>query len=461
VRYPLAVRSSSLLEDSQRLPFAGIYRTYMVPNAAPSPDDRLADLAAAVKRVWASTYVRAVKDYVQGSPYRLEEEKMAVLVQRLCGARHGPRFYPDFAGVARSHNFYPEPPAQPADGVVAVAFGLGHTVVEGGRAARFCPRYPLHAVSSSPAAVVDSAQTEFYALDMEAERRPADEPVLARCGLESAAEDGTLARFASTWSRENDRLYDGLGREGIPVVTFAPMLRHDPFPLAEIAATLLDLGSRELELPVEIEFAANLSDPPGGVPELAVVQMRPFALGSESEDVDLASLADRRLAVRSDRALGNGRIEGIRDLVVVRRDTFDRRATRAVAAEIGAMNARLVAESAPYVLVGMGRWGSADPWLGIPVVWEQIRGARVIVEAGLPDFDVAPSQGSHFFHNLTAAHVAYLGVGPSRGEGFVDWTWLELQPAEEESARVRRIRLAAALTVLVDGRTGRGAVARP
>jgi CheY-like chemotaxis protein len=459
--YPVAVRSSSLLEDSQRLPFAGMYRTYVLPNSHPDLEARLTDLVAAVKRVWASTYFRCVKNYVSGTPYRLEEEKMAVLVQRLVGARHGNRFYPDFAGVARSHDFYPSPPIESEDGVATVALGLGHTVVEGGRSLRFCPRYPLHAIPSSPKLVLPRAQTEFRALDLSDAREPGTEPQLALYGIDAAREDGTLAPLASTYSHAEDRLSDGLGRTGAPVVTFAPLLRDATFPLARILHALLVHGRADMELPVEIEFAVNLSVPPGETPEFAVVQMRPFAVGADHEDVDLSQIQAARLVVRSTQSMGNGRIEGLHDVVFVRREGFERRLTREIAADIGRINARLAAEGRPYVLIGMGRWGSSDPWLGIPVTWDQIRGARAIVEAGFPDLDVVPSQGSHFFHNLTAELTAYITVNADGTQGEIDWAWLESQPAFEETQRVRHIRLEHPLASVIDGRTGRGAIVRP
>jgi hypothetical protein len=279
-------------------------------------------------------------------------------------------------------------------------------------------------------------------------------------GIETAAQDGALDAIASTWSREDDRLRDGLRRGGIPVVTFAPILRQDSVPLAEILTTLLEMGRRTLDLPVEYEFAVNLNAPKGAPVEFAVLQMRPFDLDTETEAVVLPEDGDPRVFLQCDRALGNGRFDGIRDVVFVRRAGFERKNTRAVATVIAAMNARLIDEGRPYLLLGVGRWGSADPWLGIPVTWDQIRGARVIVESGFEDLDVVPSQGSHFFHNLTASRVAYLTVGTAGAQGAVDWTWLESLPFEEEAFGVRRVRLDRPVTALVDGRNGRAAVLR-
>ncbi|HET6202530.1 MAG TPA: PEP/pyruvate-binding domain-containing protein [Planctomycetota bacterium] len=459
--FPLAVRSSSLLEDSQHLPFTGLYRTEMVPNDHPDPGVRLRQALRAIRRVYASTFLQRAKLYIKATPYRLEEEKMAVLVQRLVGARHGRRFYPDFAGVARSYNFYAAAPMTGADGIVSVALGLGETVVEGGKALRFAPRFPRHPVGhGSPEEILRNTQTEFSALEVGESGDSAPEGRVRRYPLEVALEDGTLAAVGSTYSSENDAIYDGLGREGVPAVTFAPVLKHGLFPLAEIARDLLEVGSRGLNRPVEIEFAANLSTPPGAPREFALLQIRPFAAGPEAEPAPIGEWDDADLLCRSRRVLGNGRIEGIRDVVVVDPARFDRSRSREVADPIARMNHRLVEEGIPYLLIGVGRWGAADPWLGVPVAWEQIAGARAIVEAPFKDFDVAPSQGSHFFQNLAASLVGYFTVGSNPRDGFVDWAWLAAHPAAEETSFVRRLRLERPLTVIMDGREGRGVVVK-
>ncbi|MCI0587049.1 MAG: histidine kinase [Planctomycetes bacterium] len=458
---PLAVRSSSLLEDSPHLPLTGLYRTEMVPNLHPDGGERLRRCLRAIRLVYASIFLQRAKAYLKATPYRLEEERMAVLVQRLVGARHGPRFYPDFAGVARSYNFYATAPMTGADGIVSVALGLGETVVEGGKAVRFAPRFPRHPIGhGSPEEILRNSQTDFFALDVGDPDGEEGGSRVRRHPIEVALEDGTLAAVGSTYSAENDAVYDGLGRPGVPVVTFAPVLKHGLFPLAEIARDLLDLGSRGLNRPVEIEFAVNLSTPPEAPREFALLQIRPFAARPEAQAVPIGRWRDGDLLCRSRRVLGNGRIEGIRDVVVVDRERFDRSRSREVAEEVARMNQRLVEEEVPYLLVGVGRWGAADPWLGIPVAWEQIAGARAIVEAPFKDFDVVPSQGSHFFQNLAASLVGYFTVGADARQGFVDWAWLAAQPAAEEGAFVRRLRLDRPLTVLMDGREGSGVVVK-
>lgn len=463
--YPLSVRSSSLLEDSQYLPYAGVYETYMVPNSHPDPKVRTIELIQAIKRVYASTFSQQAKAYTLATPYRVEEERMAVIVQRLIGASHGPRFYPDFAGVARSYNFYPSPPMAAADGIATVALGLGRSVEEGHKVLRFSPRHPHHPVQfSSTPDILRNAQTTFYALDLEGPDSRPDlmAPLkLTRYGLETALEDGTLARLGSTYSHENDAVYDGIGRRGAPLVTFAPILKHGLFPLPEILRLLLDLGEKSLNRPVEIEFAATLSTPPGRPQEFAFLQMRPFLVDREREGIDLDAFRREDLLCSSRMVLGNGRVQDVRDVVFVDRDRFDRARSRDVAREVARLNARLASRHRPYVLIGVGRWGASDPWLGIPVTWAQIAGARVIVEAAFRDMNVTPSQGSHFFQNLTTSMTGYYTIDDREEAGFVDWRWLQAQPVVEECGEVRHVRFEEPLGVHMDGAQGRGIIVKP
>jgi len=456
--YPLAVRSSSLLEDSPYQPFAGIYLTVMVPNDHADAKVRRRDLVRAIKRVYASTFSSRAKTYLRATTFRLEEEKMAVIVQRLGGALHGHRFYPEISGVARSYNFYPVPPLKAEDGVVSLALGLGKTVVEGGKAFRFSPRHPQLPVDfASPGDLLEAAQTTFYALDLTLPE--ASEEGVVQLGLEAAAEDGTLGKVASVYSPENDAVYDGLSRPGIPFVTMAPVLKHGLFPLPEALRLLLEIGERGMNTPVEVEFAVNLSPPSGETAELYFLQMRPMVVSREAFDVHLDDVPEASILCRSSRVLGNGRMDGIQHVIVVDREHFDPARSAEVAREVARMAAGLTGQ-APYLLIGAGRWGSSEPWLGIPVTWEEIAGARAIVEANLPGKHVAPSQGSHFFHNLTASLTAYFTV-ETEEDGFVDWAWLRRLPAVEEGAFVRHVRLAGSLTVIADGRSGRGVILKP
>jgi CheY-like chemotaxis protein len=461
VREPLAVRSSSLLEDSHHQPFTGVYDTRMLANDGASTEARLGEALTGIKRVYASVFRAATKRYLRATSYRLEEERMAVLLQRVVGSRHGERFYPDLAGVVRSHNFYPEPGTEAGDGVAAVALGLGRLVAEGGACRRFCPRHPWRSpLDASARALLESTQRGFWALPLGAAGHDGSLSE-AWYGLEAAEEDGTLARVASTWSAEDDTLSEGLARRGVRLVTLAPLLKHGVFPLAEVLAALADEGSRAVGAPVEIEFAVRLPGRDGGRGELGFLQLRPLALRRESEAIELGDFDPSSVLCESPQVLGNGVITGVRDLVVVDFQRFERARSAEAAAEIGRLNAALLAEGAPYLLIGVGRWGSRDPWLGIPVTWDQVCGAVAIVEAGLRDVAVTPSQGSHFFHNLTSFNVGYFTVNPSEAVGAIDWDWLDRQPERSARAHVRHLRLDSAVKVKIDGRRGRGVVLKP
>ncbi len=464
-RYPLAVRSSSLLEDSQYLPFAGIYETFMLPNGHPDPAARLERLLDAVKRVYASTFSSRAKAYLKATPYRLEEEKMAVILQKVVGSIHGDRFYPDFAGVARSYNFYPSAPMTTEDGVAAVALGLGEAVVDGDRCVRFCPRYPRHLVQfSSVKDILQNSQREFFALRMrdgapDAGGHAAFE--LERFGLETAEADGTLSALGSTYSPENDAVYDGISRPGVRLVNFAPILKHRIYPLPEILDRLLDIGSAGTGAPVEIEFAVNLTGTGEGPREFGFLQLRPLALSREMAELDLGDEDPASLLASSPAVLGHGKIENVYDAVVVDYHRFDRGRSREVAHDVARINARLAAAGIPYALFGVGRWGSADPFLGIPVTWDQISSARVIVECGFKDFRVTPSQGTHFFQNLVSLNVGYFTVNADEDQGFVDWEWLATRPAVEETEWVRHVRFDGPLVVKMNGKRNEGIILKP
>ncbi|HLM82141.1 MAG TPA: PEP/pyruvate-binding domain-containing protein, partial [Terriglobales bacterium] len=474
VSHPLAVRSSSLLEDSQYQPFTGVYETFMLGNqeANPAdPDARLAALSEAIRRVYASTFSRHAKAYVRATPYRLEEEKMAVILQQVVGTRHGERFYPDFSGVVRSRNFYPVPPMAFEDGIAAVALGLGRAVVDGGKCLTFCPRYPRNLVQfSSVEDILANSQSEFWALELNgtAEGRPGHWHE-RRFGLDAAESDGTLRALASTYSRDNHAVYDGVSRPGSRIITFAPMLKHGTFPLAEILDDLVRAGEDALGNAVEIEFAVRLPQqvesmdgkPTGQVAEFGFLQIRPLTLARDTEDLSLDDVRPEQLICQSSKVLGNGRIDNLHDVVVVDSQRFERSRSQEVATAVARLNRLLNEENRPYLLIGVGRWGSTEPWLGIPVEWDEISGARVIVEAGFRDFRVTPSQGSHFFQNLTAFQVGYFTVNPDAGEGSVDWQWLTEQPAVEEEGCVRHLRFAEPIRVLMNSRTSQGVIYKP
>jgi hypothetical protein len=467
MEHPLAVRSSSLLEDSQYQPFAGIYRTIMLPNHAAAPEERLRELLDAIKLVYASTFCRAAKSYMRSTPYRMEEEKMAVIVQKLQGALHGDVYYPAISGTARSTNFYPTAPAVDKDGVASVALGLGHLVSEGSETIRFCPKYPRHlGLYMNPGEALQYSQKQFYALRVSQHSHvgAAEGAELEMLGLEQAEKDGSLAWVGSVFSPENDAVYDGLSRPGQRFVSFAPVLKHELFPLADILSRLLRVGARGMSRPVELEFAVNLFPPAGERKEFSILQMRPMVLSMELEELSLDAEPEQVIC-RSESVLGAGRLDDIRDVLVVDLERFERRHSRQVAAEVGAYNRRLVQEERGFLLVGVGRWGSSDPWLGIPVSWDQISGVRVIVEAGFRDLIVTPSQGSHFFQNLTALGIGYFTVNPEQGQGEVDWSWLMGMPAEPPAeggqGYVRHLRLERPLTILMNARSRAGVILKP
>jgi hypothetical protein len=464
VEYPVAVRSSSLLEDSQYQPFTGVYETFMLGNQQPSLQTRLDELSEAIKRVYASTFSQHAKAYVRATPYRLEEEKMAVILQQVVGTAHGSRFYPDFSGVVRSHNFYPVEPMTFADGIAAVALGLGRTVVDGGKCLSFCPRYPRNLLQfSSVEDILANTQTEFCALALDGIHHGGGPGHLreARFGLDVAEADGTLHAVASTYSADNQAVYDGLSRPGPRVVTFAPMLKHEMFPLASILELLVRAGEDALGNPVEIEFAVRLPRTDNEPSEFGFLQIRPLTLARDHQDLSIGDVDSSQLICQSTKVLGNGRIENLHDIVVVDSQRFERSRSQEVARAVAHFNATLSAENRPYLLIGVGRWGSNDPWLGIPVEWDEISGARAIVEAGFHDFRVTPSQGSHFFQNLTAFQIGYFTVNPDAGEGSIDWPWLAEQAAVEEQGCVRHLQFSQPLRIVMNSKTSQGVIFKP
>ena len=463
VRVPLAVRSSGLLEDSHRQPLAGLYATYMLPNNHPDLEVRLNQLMTAVKLVYASAYVERPRRYMEAVGHELTESRMAVIVQEIAGSQYGRHFYPAISGVAQSHNYYPVFQMKPEDGVATIALGLGKQVVEGGEAVRFCPRYP-HVLPQfrSPAEVMDVAQREFFALDLE--REDADllrgtDATIARLPLSQAEADGTLSVAGSVVDTEEDRIYDGVSRRGSRVVTFARVLKHNYFPLCGILNDLFEACRRDLGFPVEIEFAVDVDADPSHEPEFYFLQMRPLVASRERCDIAANPVPHDKLLCRSHRVLGNGCIEGLRDIVYVDPARFDRGRSADVASVIAAMNERLGRERRNYVLIGPGRWGSFDPWIGIPVAWHQISAARVIVEVPAKDLPIEPSQGTHFFHNVTSAGIGYFSLAAVNETEFVRWDLLEAQRGEEIAPGVRHVRFTRPVSVRMDGQTQQGVIA--
>ena len=462
VRSPLAIRSSSLLEDALYRPFAGVYATKMIPNNQPDADTRFRTLVEAVKFVYASTFFRGARHYRETTG--ADAEKMAVVIQEVVGRRHDRRFYPDVSGVARSWNFYPSGRARPADGVITLALGLGKTIVDGGIAWSYSPARPraLPPVASARD-LVKNTQRDFWAVNMGPP--PAYDPLveteyLAKGDLADAEFDGVLASLASTYDAQSDRLTLGTGRPGPRALTFAPLLDAEILPLNPLLRELVQVSEAATGGAVEIEFALTIEGGPGSAARLGFLQVRPMAVPAEEVDVELDALDAPDVLVASDLTMGNGRNLTLRDIVYVRPEAFDVRVTREVARELGAVNRELVECGRHYVLIGFGRWGSSDPWLGIPIGWDDISGARALVEAQLESFRVEPSQGSHFFHNLMSFGVSYFAV-PAGGRGRIDWPWLDGTEAVREGRYVRHVAVGAPLRIAVDGRTGRGVICRP
>ena len=466
MRGPIAVRSSSLLEDAQFQPFAGIYKTHMLPNVHRSHDVRFDEVCRAIKAVYASTFSREARTYMAGTPYSIEEEKMGVLVQELVGRRHGDRFYPTISGVALSYNYYPAAPLEPQDGVALVALGLGQLVVQGGAAVQFSPRAPAHRPQfPTPQHWLRYSQRQFWALDMEhptVDFFGGGEASLRLCPLSDAEHDGTLHAVGSVYSAEDDILRAGLTGPGPRIVSFANVLEYDSLPLSAALAELLRAARRGIGCAVEIEFAVDV--PPrgaGGDACLHVLQIRPQGTHQMTGLVRLDEIAPDRVVCRTRRLLGHGVVTGVRDIVHVTRRSLDAATTPSIAAAVGELDAKLRADRVPYILVGPGRWGTSDLRLGVPVTWPQISGARIIVETTVEGGATEPSQGSHFFHNLASLGIGYLTVAPELdAESWLDLAWLDAQPAAERRGDVRHVHLEQPLQAYLDATSGRAVVVR-
>lgn len=460
---PLAVRSSSLLEDSKTQPFAGVYKTYMLPNDSPYPAARLAELERAIKFIYASVFSREARAYRKFNPLLIEEEKMAVVIQKVVGRRRGEgRFYPAFAGVMQSYNYYPVPPLEAEDPIAHIALGLGKTIVEGYNALRFSPAHPqnLHQFSTLSDFLTNS-QKKFIALSVkggEPALKYEEEPALVTAGIEEAEADGSLELVGSSYSAENDRVYDGISNPGRRLITFAPILKTEELPLADILSTVSALGKEAMGCNIEMEFACDY-DPASGAAAFSILQMRPMVSRSPVKKVSLKDLDPANLLCLSPKALGNGAPRDIHDLIYVIPEKFDPLKTRDIAAEIGELNARLRAEGRSYIIIGPGRWGSSDPLLGIPVKWNHISASRVIVEAAYGDFVVDPSYGTHFFHNVTSLGMGYLTVHEQNAESFINWDRIRARAPIFEGAYIRHLRFDSPLDIRIDGSEGRGAAA--
>lgn len=461
VQHPLAVRSSGLMEDAQFRAYAGLYSTYMLPNDCTDLDTRLSELITAIKLVYASTYFQGPKAFGRRVGQRTEEEKMAVVIQKLIGARHGRHFYPAISGVAQSHNYYPFDRMKPEDGCATIALGLGKTVVDGSAALRFSPKHPqILPQFSQIDDILSNAQTHFYALRMEddiCELGPKDDSTLDRREVNDAESEVPVKLLTSTYVPDEHRLRDSSMAVGPRIVTFASVLKYQDFPLPGLLYDVLQAGHEGMGAPVEIEFSVNLCAGEGCYPEFAVLQIRPMTARAELMTVEVTETDIEQSFCYSTNALGNADRSDLADIVFVKPDTFDPAKTTEIAQEISRINASLVKKNRPYLLIGPGRWGSADRWLGIPVTWPDISGVGAVVETYSTALRAEPSQGSHFFHNVTTLGINYLTVSDNHRD-FIKWERLTSIQPEDQTRYVSHLVLKHPVTLKVDGRKSQGII---
>ncbi len=460
VKRPIAVRSSSVLEDSHFQPFAGIFATYMIPNTNNS--EMLEMVSNAIKSVMASAFFQGSKVYLKATAHTIEEDKMAVILQELTGKQYDDVYFPNISGVARSINFYPIGNEKPNEGIANIALGLGEIIVGGGRSLRFSPSHPKKVLQlSSPDSTLRDTQKYFYGLDLD----PKSYKVSTSDGINKkkitirAAKNHTSLKFvASTYDLQNNIIRPGVLQDGLRVVTFDNVLKYNSFPLPEILQDLLRIGQREMQNPIEIEFAINLDVPKGQPRIFSFLQIRPIveSMDSKNELPENFDMADTIIYSKS--ALGNGTYDHIRHFVYVKPETFNPANTREIATAVEKINKKFSDQDQQYILVGPGRWGSSDPWLGIPVIWPQISSAKIIVEAGLNDFRIDPSQGTHFFQNLTSFKVGYFTINPFMNDGFLDLEYLNKQEACYEDEYLRHVCFKEPLTIIIEGKSNKAAI---
>ncbi len=453
---PLAIRSSSLLEDAVHQPFAGIYATKMIPNHQFEPAERFQKLSEAIKFVYASTYFHSAISYRNATGQEHTEEKMAVIIQDVVGKSHGLRFYPEISGVARSYNFYPIGRAEPEDGVVNLALGLGKTIVDGGVSWVYSPAYPkVGPPFGSTKELLNGTQKQFWAINMGTPL--VYDPVreteyLVKEDLATAEQDGTLRKLCSTYDAQSDRMRMGLANPGPRVLDFAPLLSLREIAFNDTIKEVLATCERETNCPVEIEFACTLNPL-----YLGLVQVRPMVVSSEAVEISEEEFTDSKTVIASEKVLGNGIQDQISDIVYLIPEKFDIRKTKQMAAELSEINQKLIQEDRPYLLIVFGRLGSSDPWLGIPVNWGEISGTKVIVETYQDDFSADMSQGSHFFHNMTNLQVSYFSV-PKSGRHRIKWDWLRNQAKIEETQFFQHVQADKPMIIKIDGRAGVGLI---
>ena len=465
INSPVAVRSSSLLEDSHYQPFAGIYSTYMVPFDGASKTNMLRMITEAVKAVYASVFYRSSKAYMTATKNVIDEEKMAIVLQETCGSYHGERFYPSFSGVARSLNFYPLGAEKAEEGIVNIAMGLGKYIVDGGVTLRFSPYHPNNILQTSTMDMaLRETQTYFSALDAREKNfvpQVDDGFNLLKVRVQDAEKDGTLKFIASTFNPRDQVIYDSVFEEGRRVITFANILQHNVFPLPEIMQEVLKVSHAEMGRPIEIEFAVTIDYSPKPTHTFYLLQIRPIVDSKEMISEDIGAIQEENTIISCDNAMGHGITNDIYDIVYVKPEAFNASKNQLIMYDIEKLNKKMLQEERYYVLVGPGRWGSSDVWLGIPVKWPHISNARVIVESGLSSYRIDPSQGTHFFQNLTSFGVSYFTVNPYQNDGSYNIDFLNAQPAEFESDYIRHVHFENPIVVKVDGRKNKGVVMKP
>lgn len=464
VKSPIAVRSSSLLEDSHYQPFAGIYSTYMVPKLE-DKYDMLRTLSDAIKAVYASVFYRDSKAYMTVTSNLIDQEKMAIVLQEVVGNRYNDRFYPTISGVARSLNFYPIGNEKAEDGIANIALGLGKYIVDGGQTLRFSPRHPHNILQMSTMDfALRETQTRFYALDLKnlADQFSVDDSFnLLRLNLKDADADGSLKFIVSTYDPYDQVIRDGYYPGGRKILSFVNVLQHEVFPLADTLDQILHVGQDEMGRPIEIEFAVNIDPQNPGFATFYLLQVRPIVDNKEVMEEDLTLVEQEDTILTSTSVLGHGIVTDVQDIIYVKTGAFCSSNNQSIAYDIEKMNRQFTGEEKNYVLVGPGRWGSSDSWLGIPVKWPHISNARVIVECGLENYRVDPSQGTHFFQNLTSFGVGYFTINPFKGDGWFDEGYLNSLPAVEETEYLRHVRFDKPVVIKMDGKKSLGVVLKP
>ncbi len=459
---PIAVRSSSKLEDSHYQPFAGIYATYMIPNLKNNQNLTLDLLTKAIKSVYASVYYKSSKAYMMATSNVIDEEKMGIILQEVCGNSYNDIYMPAISGVARSINFYPIHPEKSTEGIANIAFGLGKYIVDGGTSIRFSPKHAQKILQlSTPQMALRDTQKAFYALDMKPESfipSTNDGINIKRLRIREAEAIPVFKTISSTYDMHDNQIKDGPFHKGKKLITFSNILNHKMFPLPEILEELLEIGHKEMNNPIEMEFAVDMTPKEKKGVVFNFLQIRPIVDNDQSIKIKMDNIKPEECIIYSRSSLGNGVFENIADIVYVKPESFNAAHSQKIAGDIEAINDKFIKEKKHYLLVGPGRWGSADPWLGIPVKWPHLSEARVIVEAALENYQIDPSQGTHFFHNLTSFGVGYLTVNPTMNEGVYNTNFLKEQPAAYEDEYLRHIQFEKPLVIKIDARSGTGIV---